>query len=869
LSTLPSPAFAATIRPWAQQSGLVGYWSFNKDDVTDKVYDRSGLENNGYLTSSSRATSTLKILGKLGQALDFNGSTDAVSLGNPTSLQITGSISLSAWAKSDGIVDDDIISKGAFTGGGWSYLLNANTDLTDRHFACLISSNSVSAIRYSGIIPDNNTWYHVACVFNAVGQTLDIYVNGALDNGTLAGTIPNSLRNTTDTAEIGWRLSDGNMWDGSLDEIRVYNRTLSSGEVKALYKTTGQSKSSRTSTAVKSGLVGWWPLDGNNGTNPASFGETNVLGGDDGNNGNYLLAQAATATYNTVVSSMSFYVNTAVGDLRLGIYDDNGPNDGPGDKLAETNSFTPTTGWNTVPLIATTTIPAGRYWIAHLPSTNSLRYPKHGTVGKYCYYSYTFGTMPATFDVAPTCGTDHWSVYASGLATGIGMDKSGNANSVAQVTGLTPVAGKVGQGLNFDGTDDCAVGDPSASLNNLSALTVTGWIYPQYYDIFGPHGYIIQKGHSSSPPSGITHYAGWDLSFQPGNPTSPEFGVDYATNNLYRRAADYIFTLDEWQYITVTWDGTTNATGIRMYRNGVEISYNESQDGSGARTPDETYGIRLGCNTALDSIYKGSMDDMRVYNRVLTEAEIKQLYNEGVGTTLAKNQASRMNNGLVGYWSFNGPDFTHRVYDRSGTGNHGDIVAGATTSVKAPGKVGQGLRVVTGGAYATLQQAFGPPQRTISAWIYPLTTGGGGFGQILSQYVGGGSWSFSLCDTNASECPSTARTLEYYQGFSNTNGIWYSSADAIKLNEWNHVVVTYDRTSTANVPILYIDGRPATVNTASTPIGTADDGSGGLRVGVFYGSEESFKFNGTIDEVRLYDRILSADEVKQLYNIGR
>jgi Concanavalin A-like lectin/glucanases superfamily len=55
-------------------NGLVGHWTFDGADVTDKVYDRSGQGNNGYWNGS--ATSSAKTIGKLGQALNFNGTTN-------------------------------------------------------------------------------------------------------------------------------------------------------------------------------------------------------------------------------------------------------------------------------------------------------------------------------------------------------------------------------------------------------------------------------------------------------------------------------------------------------------------------------------------------------------------------------------------------------------------------------------------------------------------------------------------------------------------------------------------------------------------------------------------------------------------------
>lgn len=81
---------------------------------------------------------------------------------------------------------------------------------------------------------------------------------------------------------------------------------------------------------------------------PQTFGETTILPGADNGNANLLVAQAATLTQGGTLQSLSFYVTTAAGNLRLGIYDASGPGGGPGALLASTASFAPASGWNTV-----------------------------------------------------------------------------------------------------------------------------------------------------------------------------------------------------------------------------------------------------------------------------------------------------------------------------------------------------------------------------------------------------------------------------------------------------------------------------------------------------------------------------------------
>jgi hypothetical protein len=67
-------------------------------------------------------------------------------------------------------------------------------------------------------------------VYNASAQTLDIYVNGVLDNGVLDGTVPSSQFDPAHNVTIG-RRAGGYYFNGVIDEVRIYNRALSESEI--------------------------------------------------------------------------------------------------------------------------------------------------------------------------------------------------------------------------------------------------------------------------------------------------------------------------------------------------------------------------------------------------------------------------------------------------------------------------------------------------------------------------------------------------------------------------------------------------------------------------------------------------------------
>jgi hypothetical protein len=131
-------------------------------------------------------------------------------------------------------------------------------------------------------------------------------------------------------------------------------------------------------------------------------------------NADNLLAQQATLANPATLRSLSFYVAAADGNLRLGLYDDTGPDNGPGDKKAETAEFVPKMGWNTVDVVTPVLLPAGDYWLAYAPSSNDLHFELAGDgTGSIAFFPNPYGPMPQTFSTTPQTNNDHWSFYAT------------------------------------------------------------------------------------------------------------------------------------------------------------------------------------------------------------------------------------------------------------------------------------------------------------------------------------------------------------------------------------------------------------------------------------------------------------------------
>jgi chitodextrinase len=229
-------------------AGPVAAYAFSEGAGTTTA-DASG---NGITGTINGATWTTG--GRYGDALFFNGASSYVNLGNPAPLQLTGSMTVEAWVIATGTPADDgqIVAKS--NGFGWQFKTSPDTGV--RTFAVGVSPNSTSLVqRYSKTVLSLNTWYHVAGVYNAAAQTLDIYVNGVLDDGVLSGTVPGAQFNSSLSALIG-RRSDGFYFAGTIDEVRIYSQALSAAAIQTDMATPigGSSATDTTPPSAPAGL---------------------------------------------------------------------------------------------------------------------------------------------------------------------------------------------------------------------------------------------------------------------------------------------------------------------------------------------------------------------------------------------------------------------------------------------------------------------------------------------------------------------------------------------------------------------------------------------------------------------------------------
>jgi hypothetical protein len=203
-------------------------------------------------------------------------------------------------------------------------------------------------------------------------------------------------------------------------------------------------------------------------------------------------------------------------------------------------------------------------------------------------------------------------VAAYGFNEGTGTlanDASGSGNT-GTITGATwTTAGRFGSALSFNGTSNWVTVPDAPILDLTSAFTIEAWIYASTISGWrtvvlkeAPNSlaYGLYSGNGSSRPSGWAQVGGRDYFVN-------------ATANL---------VANTWTHVAYTYDGTT----LRMFVNGTQVS-----TAAGPTALAVSAGaLRIGGNAVWGEYFSGRIDEVRIYNRALTAAQIQADLNTAV-----------------------------------------------------------------------------------------------------------------------------------------------------------------------------------------------------------------------------------------------
>lgn len=431
-----------------------------------------------------------------------------------------------------------------------------------------------------------------------------------------------------------------------------------------------------------------------------------------------------------------------------------------------------------------------------------------------------------------TIATDFSRNYATGTLT----------NFAAPATATSGWgAGKFGKGLYFDGTDDYI--QTAYKPTGYSAITISAW---------------VNLSSASSYPMIVSHGANGDSALElRGSVSTGKIECVNRSNNT--GVVDSVSAVGTgWHHYACVGIGTN----FTLYKDGVSL-------GSAGISHGLTSTVNLRIGRRSDDMggsfyFPGKIDEVRVYSSALTASEVMTLYRSGV-TTFSSVQKNPVTSGLIGLWSFDGRDVVNGGFlDTSSAGTHPAYMGPtmATSTAYAPGRIGQAMKFDGTDDYMQVPNSadfdFGTNNFTISWWEY--RTGNDNGSPSINRMTAVGDYTpFMLGYSNGGS------DLLIYM--SSALGAWDVANGEILgpvvLNQWVHYVVKRSGTTFTT----YANG--AQTNTWESALTLANAGGTDPEYDLTFGSYQNvYFFKGTLDDIRIYSRAVTADEVTQMYASG-
>jgi len=402
-------------------------------------------------------------------------------------------------------------------------------------------------------------------------------------------------------------------------------------------------------------------------------------------------------------------------------------------------------------------------------------------------------------------------------------DSSGNSNTGTWYgTGTSHYsAGKFGNGGGFNGTDDYV---NAGSTLNTTNVTIAMWVKKSRNGSFER---VLFKDSDSTSQA-------WGLQFSDTNIVQIVANMNGSTSgNRYGNGVTAITDFN-WHYIVGSYDGAKGYIYIdgALDKSGV-LGSTGFDSGTLFTGPllSSSAPLYIG-RIKYNSLYyyaNATIDEARIYNRALSPAEVSQLYNYAPSPVAYYNfeegQGSSVNdtsgNGNNGTWNGTGSHWTQGKYGKAGNFNGTDDYVQQTNNVDVHNQI------------------------TLSAWIKPRSISN------LPDIVGlagyGPTWGYSLNIDNSGTLGLT------YQDSGSTWHYTTRSSSIINnnnINQWHYVSATHDGTITN----YYFDG---------VSVGSVSDtySAGPSNNNIKIGYVGWYHFNGSIDDVKIYNYIRTAKQI--------
>ncbi|NBC11429.1 MAG: hypothetical protein GVY24_06790 [Planctomycetes bacterium] len=201
--------------------------------------------------------------------------------------------------------------------------------------------------------------------------------------------------------------------------------------------------------------------------------------------------------------------------------------------------------------------------------------------------------------------------------------------------------GQVVGGLEMDGYDDYINVFNHEDFQVTEALTITAWVRPDSFNAGSDVNIILRKGEGN--PNN------WQFSIKDGRPT-----LFLDTYDDYGIKCNTTLFAGQWYHLAATWDGQT----ARLYVNGQPDNGNGESHHGPIGTDDRPIYIGGRSGAAGYDRFDGRIDDVRFYNRAISAAEVKVMYEEGIAESdeprlvaLYRFEEVKPTPALAGHWA--------------------------------------------------------------------------------------------------------------------------------------------------------------------------------------------------------------------------
>ena len=626
-----------------QPTGLALAYSFDEGSGV-VANDSSGNGNTAALNNG-----VAWVPGKHGGAVSLDGANDYLSIPNSSSTNISGTgLTLSLWLNPQPLSGGDSVVIGKFWNTTWTapnyqYGIELDGGITP-HFYVGTAGGLLGGQMGSSL--PMSQWSHLAIVFN--GTQVQFYLNGVLLN-----TQPLSASMTArgNSMNVGADEQPAQYHKGQVDDLRIYNRALSSNEVLTDMNTAvappgldtepPTAPNNLISTAFSPSQIDLnWTSSADN------VGVSNYLVESCQGAGCTTFTQIATTTTNSYSSigltagiSYSYRVRAtdAVGNLSTfsNIASAATPASDTQAPTQPTNLTASPVGSTQINLswtASTDNVAIHGYSVERCmsasctfteisPYVTSTTYNDITGLTAGGSYSYRVrasddsGNQSPYSNVAsattPTSTNPAGLVAAFSFNEGTGTtvaDSSVNSNNGTIANAAWTASGKYGGALVFNGSNALVNIADAYTLHLTTAMTLEAWVNPSTVSSLWRD--VIYKGNDNYYLSGTS-----PASSVPA--TGGTFGATGA--NVYGTTA---LTANTWAHLAATYDGAT----LRLFVNGAPVS-SMARTGSLATS---TNPLQIGGDSIYGQYFAGAIDEIRVYNVALTQAQIQSDMNTPV-----------------------------------------------------------------------------------------------------------------------------------------------------------------------------------------------------------------------------------------------